>query len=206
MKQVIRPALGASALLLIAASAAPAAPIKYAVDRNHSDVGFSVRHIFTKVQGRFSDFQGTIVFDDKDASKIAVDASAVASSITTQNERRDGHLKSPDFFDAEKYPALSFKSTKVTANGQNKYKIAGDLTMRGVTKPVVFDAEFFGAGPAGKGNKAGFAATAVVNRKDFGINWNQALDNGGMVLSDDVTINLNIEANQVVEEATNVQK
>lgn len=205
MKHVLRPAFTALALLVVA-SAAFAAPVKYAIDKPHTEVGFDVRHFFTKVHGRFNDFQGTIVFDEKDPAKISVDASAVTASISTDNERRDGHLKSADFFDAEKFPTLTFKSTKVTANGKGKYKVAGDLTMRGVTKPVVFDGEFFGAGATGNGNKAGFSATTVVNRKDFGINWNKTLDNGGVMLGDDVTITLNIEANQVVEEASNTQK
>ena len=204
MKNVLRPAFAALAMLVVA-SAAFAAPATYAIDKTHTEVGFDVRHFFTKVHGRFNDFQATILFDEKDPSKISVDASAVTASISTDNEKRDGHLRSADFFDAEKYPALTFKSTKVTANGKNKYKIAGDLTMRGVTKPVVFDAEFLGAGATGMGTKAGFAATAVVNRKDFGINWNKALDNGGVILGEEVTISLNIEANQVVEEAANIK-
>lgn len=204
MKHVIRPALAALALLVVA-SAAFAAPAKYTIDKTHTEVGFGVRHFFTKVNGRFNEFQGTIVFDEKDASKISVDASAATASIWTDNEKRDGHLRSADFFDAEKYPSLTFKSTKVTANGKNKYKIAGDLTMRGVTKPVVFDGEFFGAGVTGMGGKAGFAATTVVNRKDFGILWNKALDNGGMMLGEEVTISLNIEANLVTEGAANIQ-
>jgi len=203
MKHVIRPAFAALALLVVA-SAAFAAPAKYTIDKTHTEVGFGVRHFFTKVNGRFNDFQGTIVFDEKDPSKISVEASAVTASIWTDNEKRDGHLRSADFFDAEKHPSLTFKSTQVTPNGKNKYKIAGDLTLRGVTKPVVFDGEFLGAGATSMGGKAGFAATTVVNRKDFGIVWNKALDNGGMMLGDDVTISLNIEANLVTEGAANV--
>jgi polyisoprenoid-binding protein YceI len=204
MKHVLRPVLVTLALGLIA-SAAFAAPVKYTVDKPHSEIGFDVRHFFSKVHGRFSDFQGTIVFDETDPANISVDASAVTASISTDNEKRDGHLKTTDFFDAEKYPALTFKSTKVTAAGKGKYKVAGDLTMRGVTKPVVFDAEFLGAGPVGSGGqawgiKAGFSATTVVNRKDFGINWNKTLDNGGTVLADDVTLTLNLEANAAQEE------
>ncbi len=193
----------ALALVAVAsmASLAAAAPAKYTVDTAHSEVGFDVRHLFSKVHGRFNTFQGTIVFDAADPSKISVDATAEAKSIWTDNEKRDGHLRSADFFAADSFPTLSFKSTKVTAAGKNKYKIAGDLTMRGVTKPVVFDGEFLGAGAVGVGGqswggKAGFTATAVVNRKDFGINWNKVLDNGGMMLSDDVTIVLNIEGNE----------
>ena len=201
MKHAIRPVL-TTLVLALSVTAAFAAPVKYTVDKAHTEVGFDVRHFFSKVHGRFNDFQGSIVFDDADPSKISVDASAVTASITTENEKRDAHLKTPDFFDAEKYPALTFKSSKVTAAGKGKYKIAGDLTMRGVTKPVVFDAEFLGAGAVNVGgqswgSKAGFTATTVVNRKDFGINWNKQLDNGGMMLADEVTLTLNIEANQV---------
>jgi polyisoprenoid-binding protein YceI len=204
MKHVLRPVLAGLALVL-AASASFAAPVRYSVDKAHTEVGFDVRHFFSRVHGRFNDFQGTVVFDESDPSKISVDATAVTASISTDNEKRDAHLKTADFFDAEKYPTLSFKSTKVTADSNGKYKIAGDLTMRGVTRPVVFDAEFLGAGAVGVGGqnwgtKAGFTATTVVNRKDFGINWNKALDNGGLMLADEVTLVLNLEANAVEEE------
>lgn len=204
MKHVLRSAVSAAALLLVAA-AAFAAPVTYTIDKPHTEVGFDVRHFFSKVHGRFNDFQGTIVFDEQDPAKISVEATAVTGSISTDNEKRDGHLKTADFFDAEKYPTLSFKSTKVTAAGKNKYKVTGDLTLRGVTKSVVFDVDFLGAGSVGVGgqswgNKAGFAATTTINRKDFGINWNKTLDNGGLMLADEVTLVLNIEANQVQDE------
>jgi polyisoprenoid-binding protein YceI len=121
--------------------------------------------------------------------------------VDTGNERRDGHLQTPDFFDAEKNPTLSFKSTAVKPVAKDKFKITGDLTMRGVTKQVTFDAQFLGAGDIvidgkARGSKAGFAATTTVNRKDYGINWNKTLDNGGTVLEDSVTIVLNIEADK----------
>ena len=204
MKHVLRSVLAAAALLLVAA-AAFAAPVTYTIDKPHTEVGFDVRHFFSKVHGRFNDFQGTIVFDEQDPAKISVEATAVTGSISTDNEKRDGHLKTADFFDAEKYPTLSFKSTKVTAAGKNKYKVTGDLTLRGVTKSVVFDVDFLGAGSVGVGgqswgSKAGFAATTTINRKDFGINWNKTLDNGGLMLADEVTLVLNIEANQVQDE------
>ena len=200
MKHSLRAAV-AALVLLVAAPVAFAAPAKYTIDRTHSEIGFDVRHFFSKVHGRFGEFQGTIVFDADDPSKITVDGTATTASVSTDNEKRDAHLKTADFFDAEKFPSLTFKSTKVTANGKNKYKIAGDLTLRGVTKAVVFDAEFLGAGDTGMGVKAGFTATTVITRKDYGINWNTALDNGGMVLSDEVTRVINLEANQVKEEA-----
>lgn len=204
MKHPLRIALAAASLAAFTAVAS-AEPIRYDVDKPHTEVGFEVRHFFSKVHGRFNDFSGTIVFDDKDPSKISVDATAATASIWTDNDRRDAHLKTADFFDAEHFPTLSFKSSKVTPDGKNKFKIAGDLTMRGVTKPVVFDAEFLGAGAVGVGGqsmgaKAGFTATTTVNRKDWGINWNKVLDNGSLMLSDDVTIELNVEGNQVQDE------
>lgn len=204
MKHALRSVLAAFALVFVA-SAAFAAPVTYTIDKPHTEVGFDVRHFFSKVHGRFNDFQGTIVFDEQDPAKISVEASAVTASVSTDNEKRDGHLKTADFFDAEKFPTLTFKSTKVTAAGKNKYKVAGDLTLRGVTKPVVFDVDFLGAGSVGVGGqswgtKAGFVATTTINRKDFGINWNKQLDNGGLMLADEVTLTLNIEANQVQEE------
>ena len=130
---------------------------------------------------------------------VQVDATVQVSSVDTGNEKRDTHIQSPDFFEAAKNPTLKFKSTKVTSAGKGKFKVAGDLTMRGVTKPVTFDAEFLGSSAISvrgqsRGSKAGFAASVVVNRKDFGINWNQALDNGGYVLDENVTIVLNVEA------------
>lgn len=213
MKNVARTALAALAILaaLSTASITVAAPAKYSVDKVHSELGFGVRHFFSTVNGRFGDFTGTIVFDPADPSKISVEGTAVTASVTTDNAKRDAHLQTPDFFDAANNPTITFKSTKVTAAGKNKYKVAGDLTMRGVTKPVVFDGEFLGSGSTamggqGSGVKAGFKATTVINRKDFGINWNKSLDNGGMVLGDDVTLTLQIEANQVSDDsATNAK-
>jgi polyisoprenoid-binding protein YceI len=175
--------------LVATASLATAAPSNWNVDPVHSEVAFEVSHFFTKVHGSFPAMQGKIVFDDKDAKNISVDASVNASSVDTNNERRDGHLKSADFFNVEKFPTISFKSTKVTKVGKtNTYKVEGDFTMLGVTKSVVFDAEFFGA----NGAKAGFAAKGTINRKDFGMVWNKTLDNGSLMLGDEVTISINL--------------
>jgi polyisoprenoid-binding protein YceI len=201
MKTVRTISLALAALLSFAALAS-ATPVSYTVDKTHTEVGFEVRHIFSRVHGRFNEFTGTIVFDEQNPAAIQVDATAEAKSIWTDNDRRDNHLRSADFFAVDSFPTLTFKSTKVTADGKNKYKVAGNLTMRGVTRPVVFDGEFLGAGAFGigghsMGNKAGFVATTVVNRKDYGINWNKTLDNGGLMLSDEVTLTLNIEADQV---------
>ena len=187
--------------LAAAASLASAAPVKYTIDQAHSEIGFDIRHLFSKVHGRFNTFQGAITFDEKTPANISVDATADARTIWTDNDKRDAHLRSADFFATDSFPTLSFKSTKVTAAGDKKYKIAGNLTMRGVTRPVVFDGEFLGAGQVGVGGqswggKAGFTATTVVNRQDYRINWNKVLDNGGLMLDDKVTLVLNIEANE----------
>jgi polyisoprenoid-binding protein YceI len=201
------PRLVLAALALVATTAVVnAAPAKYSVDKDHTEVGFDVRHFFNKVHGRFNAFAGTIVFDEANPANISVDATAETKSIWTDNDRRDAHLRSADFFAADSFPTLSFKSTKVSAAGKNKYKVDGNLTLRGVTKPVSFDGEFLGAAAVGAGGqswggKAGFTATTVVNRKDFGINWNKVLDNGSLMLDDKVTIVLNIEGNLVQDAA-----
>ena len=199
-----KPALRPLAVLLAAltlASPAVAAPVTWKVDPAHTEVGFDVRHFFTKVHGVFHDTQGTIVFDEQDPTAIKVDASARVASVDTGNRNRDSDLQTPDFFNAATDSILSFRSTKVERTGKSKYKVTGDLTMRGVTKQVVFDAEFLGSSTVsveGKswGAKAGFSATTVVNRQDYGIKWNKALDNGGMMVGDDVTITLNIEGSK----------
>ena len=199
-----KPALHPLAVLVAAltlASPAVAAPVTWKVDPAHTEVGFDVRHFFTKVHGVFHDTQGTIVFDEQDPTAIKVDASARVASVDTGNRNRDSDLQTPDFFNAATDSILSFRSTKVEKTGKSKYKITGDLTMRGVTKQVVFDAEFLGSSTVsveGKswGAKAGFSATTVVNRQDYGIKWNKALDNGGMMVGDDVTITLNIEGSK----------
>lgn len=185
--------------VLATASVASAAPSTWKIDPGHSQVGFQVRHFFTQLHGRFREFEGTIVFDEADPSAIQVNATAKAASVDTGNERRDADLRSPNFFEVDKNPTLSFKSTKTTSAGKNKYKVTGDLTMRGVTKSVTFDAEFLGSAAVGVegeswGSKGGFTATTVVNRKDFGINWNEKLDNGGFMVGDMVTIELSLEA------------
>jgi polyisoprenoid-binding protein YceI len=193
-----------TALLALAATAslAAAAATTWKIDPSHTEVGFEVRHFFAKVHGVFHDVTGTIVFDEADTSAIKIDATSKVASVDTGEPKRDAHLQTADFFQADKFPTLSFKSTKITRAGGKKYKIAGDLTMRGVTKPVVFDAEFLGSAAVSVdgnawGSKAGFSATTVVNRKDWGINWNKALDNGGLMVDENVTIVLNVEADKV---------
>ena len=182
-------------LALTVTSVAQAAPTTWTIDPVHSQVGFSIRHFFSKVPGNFTKFSGTIVYDpdkpEASSTKVEIDA----ASINTENEKRDAHLKSEDFFYAEKYPTLTFVSNKVVSAGKGKLTVQGDLTMRGVTKPVTLEVTFLGAGPTFEGEqRAGFEATTKVNRKDFNILWNRALDQGGTLLGDDVDIKIGIEA------------
>jgi polyisoprenoid-binding protein YceI len=187
-------------IALLGAAVASAETTTWKFDPAHSEALFSIRHIFTKVQGRFNEMEGTIQLDDKDLSKSSVDVTIKTASIFTNNEKRDNHLRSADFFDAEKNPTLAFKSTKVIPGAdKDKFKVQGDLTMRGVTKPVTLDVEYLGGGPWGMGGqvygtKKGWVATTKVNRLDWGISWNKTLDQGGTLLGDDVDLTLNVEA------------
>ena len=187
----------ASTLFLSLLVAAPtlAAPVTYDIDPVHSRVEFTIRHIVSKVTGNFGDFKGTITYDPAAPASSVTNVEISATSIDTNNDRRDNHLRSPDFFDVAKFPALTFVSTKVVPGDEGKFKVEGTLTMHGITKPVTLDASFLGAGPGMDGSPhAGFEATAKVDRKDYGIIWNKALDQGGTLLGDDVSINLEIEA------------
>jgi polyisoprenoid-binding protein YceI len=184
-------------LVLLAALAAPAfAQSTWEIDPAHSNVQFGVRHMMiSTVRGKFTKFAATATGDEKDPAHAAVQASIDVASIDTGDEKRDAHLKSPDFFDAEKFPTITFKSTKVEAAGDRAFKLHGDLTMHGVTKPVVLDVE---ATPEVKGmrgeTRAGARATGKVNRKDFGINWSKSMDGGGVVVGDEVDVTIDVEA------------
>ncbi len=193
--------LSATAALALCALASPsaAAPQSFSIDPVHSQVGFTVRHFFSRVPGHFREFSGSILLDEKNLPGSSVEATIKTASIFTDNERRDGHLRGQDFFWADSFPTLTFKSTNVTPGPNGRFSIAGSLTMRGVTKPVVLDAGFLGAGDVGVGGhsmgyRASFEASTTVNRKDYGIVWNKVLDQGGTMLGDDVTITISIEA------------
>jgi polyisoprenoid-binding protein YceI len=190
--------LGASTLFLgslLIAAPVLAAPQTYEIDPVHSRVEFTIRHMFSKVTGNFGAFHGTINYDAAAPATSTTNVEIDASSIDTNNDRRDAHLKSADFFDVAKFPTLTFTSGKVTAGDEGKFKVEGTLTMHGIAKPVVLDASFLGAGPGMDGAmRAGFEAATKVDRKDYGIIWNKALDQGSTLLGDDVTINLEIEA------------
>jgi polyisoprenoid-binding protein YceI len=168
---------------------------KWNIDVVHSTIGFTVRHLMvSKVHGLFTKWNGTIEFDEQSPSRSTVAVQIEMSSIDTREPQRDAHLKSGDFFEVEKFPHMTFKSTAV-AGTKDHFKVTGDLTLRGVTHPVVLDVEYAGrATHPQMGERAGFSAHASINRKDFGIAFNQVLDTGGVARSDKVDINIEIEA------------
>jgi len=187
-------ALVAVILLCLEAPVARAADT-FTIDVAHSNVSFSVRHFFSKVPGRFGKYEGAIVYDAEDLSKSSVNVTIDTASINTDVPDRDKHLKSPDFFDVEKFPKITFLSMKVKPLGKNKAQVEGTLTIKGVSKPVTLDVEVFGTGPDAWGNtRGGFEGRAKINRQDFGVAWNKVLEGGGTVLGDDVEIVLNVEA------------
>ena len=176
------------------AAASPACATEYTVDKDHSTVSFKVRHLFSQVQGTFDQFEGafTYVPDKPEGWKAA--ATVQTASINTHVEKRDQHLRSPDFFDVEKYPTMTFTSTGATDVAGTSAKLHGDLTLHGVTKPVVFDLQIHGEGKDPWGNqRSGFTATTTINRKDFGLTWNQALESGQLLVGEEVVITLEIE-------------
>ena len=166
------------------------------IDSSHTNVEFTVRHMMiSNVKGQFQKTTGTITANGNDPASAKIDVTIDASSVDTRVERRDAHLKSPDFLDVAKYPTITFKSTKVEADGPNKWKMTGDLTVHGVTKPVVLDVE--GSGPPIQvmGNtRAGASATTKIKRSDFGLTWNKALETGGVLVGDEVAISIDVEA------------
>lgn len=185
-------------LTTVIALAAPllAQAATWTIDPEHSNIGFKVRHLMvSNVKGHFDKFTGTVDINEKDITKSKVDVSIDTASINTNVQKRDEHLRSADFFDVSKYPSMTFVSKKVAKAGKGKLKVTGDLTLHGVTKEVVLDVE----GPAKEskdpwGNiRSGAVASTKINRKDFGLTWNAALETGGVVVGDEVTINLEVE-------------
>lgn len=168
----------------------------WAVDKVHSTATFKVRHITANVVGQFRDFEGAIKLDRANPAKSSVDFTIQAKSIDTGNENRDNHLRSADFFDVEKFPVISFKSTSVTPKGNNNFDVTGDLTMHGVTKRITLPVSFLGFAKGGRGEKGGFEIETTLNRKDYGVIWNRALDEGGFVLGEDVKVSINLEVDR----------
>ncbi|HXM65234.1 MAG TPA: YceI family protein [Candidatus Acidoferrum sp.] len=166
------------------------------IDPVHSVAEFKVKHMMiSNVKGQFTRVNGVLTLNETDLSQSHVEASIEAASINTRDEQRDGHLKSADFFDAEKFPTLSFKSTRVSRAGDGELAVTGDLTVHGVTRTVVFNVE--GPSPAGKdpwGNtRRGLSATTRISRKDFGLTWNATLETGGFLVGDEITITLDVQ-------------
>lgn len=186
--------------LTLFAASAPAAPVSYSVDNVHSSVSFKIRHLVGKTVGRFDGFTGTIVADRDDLTKSTVEFTIDAATIDTDNENRDGHLKSPDFFDVEKFPSMMFKSSKVEKSGEDTYSVTGDFTMHGVTKSITIPVTVLGFSDGANGGMAGFETTFTLNRKDYGLTWNKALDAGGFVLGDEVDVNITIESREPKKE------
>ena len=177
-------------------TATPAAVTTWNIDPAHSAAEFKVKHMMiSNVKGKFSDLSGVLILDEADVTRSSVNASIPVATINTGDAQRDGHLKSADFFDAEKFPALAFTSTAVKRAGDGELAVTGNLTMHGVTKTVTFAVE--GPSPAAKdpwGNlRVGLSATAKINRKDFGLSWNAALETGGVLVGEEVTISLDVE-------------
>jgi polyisoprenoid-binding protein YceI len=171
----------------------------WTVDKGHSTATFKIRHFTANVVGSFNDFNGTVTIDRADPAKSSVEFTIQTASIDTNSENRDKHLRSADFFDVEKFPAITFKSTSVAAKGSEAFDVTGDLTMHGVTKRVTLPVTFGGFMKTQRGEKAGFEIETTLNRKDYGIVWNRALDEGGFMLSDDVKVTINLEMNRKVE-------
>lgn len=189
------------ALALVAAGSAYGAD--YTVDTAHSALNFRIKHLLSKVSGRFTDWTGTIQYDPTMKTPATFNATIKTASITTDHAKRDEHLKSPDFFDAAKNPEITFKSTKVAKKSGKNFDVTGDLTMAGKTKPVTLQFEYLGEQKDPWGNmKAGFAGKTTINRKDWGIVWNKTLDAGGVMLGDQVEIEVLLEADPAKKSAS----
>lgn len=192
-----------AASLVVVATAANAEISTYTIDASHSSVGFKVRHLLSKTSGEFQTYEATIKLDTEARDSVSVEGSIDVASIDTNDEDRDKHLRNEDFFDVEKFPKITFKASKLSDVNEDRTeaKLHGDLTMHGVTKPIVLDVEWYGTTTDPWGNKkAGFAGFTTVNRKEFGIVWNKTLDAGGYLIGEDVEVEIQVEGNLVEPE------
>lgn len=202
----LRPILAAAAVpALVLAAAAPAratdpvpappsaAPVRWEIDVTHSELTFRIRHLVSRVNGTFRTWRGHVVADPANLAGGSVEVEIQASSIDTRNDRRDNHLRSGDFFDAAAHPTITFRSTRVVADGR-ELRIHGDLTIRGVTRPVVLEGRMLDIGGTPGRRRIGFEAETEIDRMDYGVAWNRAAEGGGVVLGDDVRITIAIEA------------
>ena len=166
----------------------------YKIDKSHSEAIFQVRHLLTKVRGRFSDFEGTVEFNEANPEQSSVNFTIQATSIDTAEQDRDKHLRTADFFDVENHGTITFHSKRIDAKGGDSIDVIGDLTIHGVTKEVTLPVTHLGKAKDPWGNeRLGFEAETTINRKDFGLNWNKALESGGVLVGDDVNVGLEIE-------------
>lgn len=165
------------------------------IDLTHSEIGFTVRHMmFAKVRGQFKSWSSSIGFDGQDPTKATIEVQVDTASIDTREDKRDGHLRSADFFDAEKFPKMTFKSKRIERAGDAEYKVVGDLTIRDVTREITLDVEQTGSGKDPWGNqRLGFSAKAAIQRSDWGLKWNQALEAGGVLVSEKVDIHVEVQ-------------
>jgi polyisoprenoid-binding protein YceI len=189
----------AAFIILTLSTTALGDPSIWEIDSTHSSAQFAVRHLMVStVRGGFGKVSGTVTLEESDPTKSAIEATIDTTSIDTRIAKRDDHLKSPDFFDVAKYPTITFKSKKIEAVGEGKFKVTGDLTMRGVTKEVVLDVEGTTKGvkdPMGK-VRIGGGATTKLNRKDFGLAYNRALETGGVLIGEEVDVTIDVELTQ----------
>ncbi len=167
----------------------------FQIDKTHSEAAFQVRHLISKVRGRFTDFDGAIAFDEAEPQRSTVTFSIQAGSIDTGVADRDAHLRSADFFAVDQYPTITFRSTAIAPKGNDEFEVTGDLTMRGVTRQVVIPVSYLGAAVDPWGNqKIAFEGEVALNRKDYGLTWNAALETGGFLVGDDVKVSLSVQA------------
>ena len=169
--------------------------MSWQIDPAHSQITLSVRHMMiSNVRGRFENFSGVVNFDEADPARTSMDLQIEAASINTKEPNRDAHLKSPDFLNAEKYPYLYYKSKRVELHDSHHARLIGDLTIRAITKEVVLDVDYSGQAKSPWGTvSAGFSATGKINRKDWDLTWNQVLETGGVLVGDEITVNVEVE-------------
>ncbi|HEV8579626.1 MAG TPA: YceI family protein [Thermoanaerobaculia bacterium] len=191
-----------AAVAFTALAALPLRADTFTIDPSHSEVTFQIRHIVSQVRGRFNDFSGTVQMDPNNLPSSSVEFQIKANSIDTNAPDRDKHLRTADFFDVEKYPEITFKSKSIKPAGKDTYNVTGTLTMHGVSKEITLPVTVLGQAKDPWGNtRAGFQTATTLDRKDYGIVWNKALDNGGALLGDDVKVEINLETVKKKDEA-----
>ncbi len=188
-----------SVVLTILAATSVLAADAYTIDKAHSSVGFSIRHMMiSKTVGVFDDVEGVVLFSPDDLAGSTLDITLKAASINTRNEQRDNHLRSADFFEVDKFPLIVFKSQKIVQLEGNNYTVTGTMTMKGVTRTITIPVTVLGPvkNPMSGATGLGFEANFIINRQDYGITWNKALDNGGLMIANDVAVQVSLETSK----------